>query len=516
VTSTVDTATALERDETVPQSKLFVVVLLALVVAGVVLRVWVLASPLGRLDSDEAVIGLMADSFRHGHFTTYYWGQNYGGTIEPALTALVFLFTGSSTLGVKIVPITLYAVACVLVWRIGRRTIGEPAARFAGALFWVFPPAFMWGSTKQRGFYHSGLVLALAVVLFAIRLEDDATNRGRVERANLLAFGFFAGLAVWTTPQTVYVLAPVVLWLCIRARAYWRDAWPIVPAAIVGGLPFLAFAATHGRSAFYQTEVASSYPDRLKNFFTDMVPRAFGGKIPITHDWLGGGAGHLLFLVLLAAAVIALLWRIRDASQRRVLEPLLVTAAAYPFLATFPRLSSFTDEPRYVLLLAPIVVLLLSYVITTTSARAVVAAGAIVLGIAFVASTLAWVDDHPQSEDIGPPTLGPIERLLDRLDIDHVYADYWIAYRLTFDTDDDVIASPVLAERNNHFAAEVAAQPLTPYVVYGGDPYDRGLAPALREAGIGFRRLQAGEYALYLPDRPVEPSRFDEVWLQSP
>ena len=72
-----------ERDH--GRAQLYAGLVLALVVAGIVLRVWVLASSLGQLDSDEAVVGLMANAIRHGHLSTYYWGQNYGGTIEQSL-----------------------------------------------------------------------------------------------------------------------------------------------------------------------------------------------------------------------------------------------------------------------------------------------------------------------------------------------------------------------------------------------------------------------------------------------
>jgi hypothetical protein len=290
----------------------------------------------------------------------------------------------------------------------------------------------------------------------------------------------------------------------------------VVPAGIVGGLPWLLYAARHGRSAFYQTEVASSYPERLKNFFVDMVPRAFGGKVPFSLDWLGGTAGHVAFLLLLVVALVAVGVRLRDVDARRRLEPLIVTAAAYPFLATVPRVSSFTDEPRYVLMLAPVVVLLLSSTITTTAARAMVGLGAIALGAVFVVASLAWSDDHRPDDGLAPPGLGSIERLLERRGIDHVYGDYWIAYRLMFDTDERVTASPVLSVRNDEFAAEVAAGRETPYVVYAGDVYDREFGPALHEAGISFERLVTGDYALYLPDRPVEPDRFEDIWLQSP
>jgi hypothetical protein len=208
--------------------------------------------------------------------------------------------------------------------------------------------------------------------------------------------------------------------------------------------------------------------------------------------------------------------RLRDAASRRCVEPLLVTAVAYPFFATIPRLSSFTNEARYALLLAPIVVLLLSLAVTTVVARTLVSVGAIALGAVFIVSTLAWADDHQPDDGVAPPSLDAIERLLDRRDIDHVYADYWIAYRLTFDTDERIIASPVLSVRNDDWAEEVANGAVTPYVVYASDVYDRDFAAALRDDGIEFDRLEAGDYALYLPHRRVEPDRYEHIWLRSP
>src|SRR5690348_7743800 len=56
-----------------------------LVGVAIALRVWVLRSPVGRADSDEAVVALMARAILHGHHPTFFWGQPYGGTLEPGL-----------------------------------------------------------------------------------------------------------------------------------------------------------------------------------------------------------------------------------------------------------------------------------------------------------------------------------------------------------------------------------------------------------------------------------------------
>src|SRR4051812_10652439 len=64
------------------------------VLAGLALRLWMLTGRPGVLDSDEAIVGLMARHFLDGDWTTFYWGQAYGGSQEAMLTAAVFAVTG--------------------------------------------------------------------------------------------------------------------------------------------------------------------------------------------------------------------------------------------------------------------------------------------------------------------------------------------------------------------------------------------------------------------------------------
>lgn len=58
----------------------------SLLLAGLLLRALLLIHP--SLDSDVAVVGLMAMRFLHGELTPFYWGQSYGGSLEPLLAAL--------------------------------------------------------------------------------------------------------------------------------------------------------------------------------------------------------------------------------------------------------------------------------------------------------------------------------------------------------------------------------------------------------------------------------------------
>jgi ABC-type uncharacterized transport system permease subunit len=125
------------------------------------LRIWVLTSPLGGLDADEAVWGLMARHVLHGELPVFFWSQSYGGTQETLLTAGLFEIGGTSVAALRAVPLALFACACVLVWRVGLRTIGEPGAAVAAALFAVWPAYLVWKSTRAHGFYGAALVCGL-------------------------------------------------------------------------------------------------------------------------------------------------------------------------------------------------------------------------------------------------------------------------------------------------------------------------------------------------------------------
>jgi Dolichyl-phosphate-mannose-protein mannosyltransferase len=152
-------------------------VVVTALLAGVALRVAVYTSSLMGFDADEAVWGLMARRVLHGEVSTFFWGQNHGGTQEVLLTSLVFAPFGSSVLALRVVPIVLSAVSAYLVWRVGRRTIGEPAARIAAALFWVWPVYSVWKLGHAHGFYASGVLYCALILLLALRLAEENSPR---------------------------------------------------------------------------------------------------------------------------------------------------------------------------------------------------------------------------------------------------------------------------------------------------------------------------------------------------
>ena len=138
---------------------------------GLVVRLGVLASPMGELDADEAVVGLMA---RHiafdGELPVFYYGQAYLGSLEAFTAAPLFLAFGSSAQLLKLVPLAYSLGFLVLSALVARRVFGDGPAILT-AVYLALPPA-MWAlwSTKARGGYAEVLFLGEALLMISLWL----------------------------------------------------------------------------------------------------------------------------------------------------------------------------------------------------------------------------------------------------------------------------------------------------------------------------------------------------------
>jgi 4-amino-4-deoxy-L-arabinose transferase-like glycosyltransferase len=461
------------------------------VAAGIALRIWVLTSPVGGLDADEAVWGLMARHVLDGELSVFFWAQNYGGTLEALATAVVFAATGSGTLALRAVPIVLFALAAVLVWRVGRRTVGEPAARLAAVLFWIWPAYLVWKSTRAHGFYGAVTALSLAVLLLALRLRE------RDSWLDAALLGLALGLGWWASPQVVLLAVPALAWLLWRRPSVLRTSWPALPAFLAGAAPWLAWNLAHGFDSleppFEPGE--DSYPEHLRVFFAATWPAALGLRVPFTFDWLvGAPVSRALQLLALAA----LGWLIVRRRPLGMVEPLVVTALAYPLLQSISPFASLNDEPRYLVLLVPVMALLLGLALARTPVTA--AAGLTAAAALSVAGIAALNRQEPPVPPVGgqrvPADLGPAIRVLDRHGVDRVLAPYAAAYRLTFETGERIVATPTGQTRYRPHQRLVLESPAPGYLFVAGSEDERRLAAGVRSA---YARVLAGGWAVYVP-----------------
>ena len=456
------------------------------VVAGAALRLWILTGPLGMAESDEAIVGLMARHALEGELKVFYWVNYYSGTQEVLLTAGLFALVGPSVAALKLVPVALLGALALVTWRIGRLTVGEPAARLGAALLWVWPPFLVFWSTKARSAYGVGPLCGAVVLWMAIRLRD------RPRRLDAAILGFALGCGIWSTQQSLLLGLPALAWLLARRPGVLRLTHYAVAGAAVGAAPWLAWNATHGlKGVLPVTSVEgqhTTYLGRLGDLFTVVLPEWLGLRLPYSRDWL---VWRPLGVALTAAALALLLFAITRRTRRT--EPLVVAVVLYPFIYAATSFTFFTDEPRYLIFIAPVLTLLLA----SALARPAVAATALALGVAWTAFYLVRLEDQGRFRYVGQPTnMAPLISLLDRERQDRVFADYWIAYRLDFESGERIIATSTGFVRNQEYDELVKTAKDPAYVYVEGSAQDAAARRRLEPRG--YRRLTSGGWTAYV------------------
>ena len=453
-------------------------------VAGLVVRIWAYGAAVGAPDSDEAVVGLMTRHALHGELSTFFWGQPYGGTQEVLLAVPLFLVTGGGLLPLRLVPTILYALAAVVLWRAGRRTIGEPAAGIAAALLWIWPPYTIVHLTPEFGFYASNLLYCALLLLLALRIVE------RPDRVRVGVFGLVLGLAFWQTAQIIPIALPLIAWTVWRRPEALRHLWLAASLAALGALPWLVWNVRHDWGSLLARSTAGQYAHGLRLFASPLLPMLLGLRAPLSGELLlPKPLMYLAYVALIALFVVAAV-----RSRTRTVFVLFAIAAAFPFVwAISHRVTVLTSHPVFLIVLSPVLALLLAGTARTTARGAAL----LVLALVVSAVSLHRMDvslrsPEPHWPPATPRSLGPLVSTLDRLGLDRVYANYWIAYRLDFDTDERIVATENLF-RDGKVEEGRFVPSADPYVRY--PPYQRTVR-ASRTAGFVFFRAEVSSTAI--------------------
>jgi 4-amino-4-deoxy-L-arabinose transferase-like glycosyltransferase len=468
------------------------------VIAAVALRVWVLAGPIGATDSDEAVVGLIGRHALDGEFRTFFWGQSYGGTPAVAITAVLFALLGSSVLTLKLAPLLATAATLVLMWRVGVRTFGARAALLATLMFAVWPGAYVWWSTKERLFYWPGLALGLVILLTALRVAERP-NRW----LDWAVMGLATGLGWWATPQIVFFAFPAVVWLIVRDRRMLLRLPMAGVTALIGAAPWLR---VNLRQDFISLQIppqpsSDGYLDHLQHLVARGIPTALGLRVAYTGRWLLGAVAVVAYVVLLVVLFRSMARRPRSGSL------VALVVVLFPFIYAISPYTWFVGEGRYVLFLAPFLALLLAHALSD----APVGVGAAAVAACLIVSVAGLLEMRGVTEPFAgnvhvPRRIDPVVRTLERERVSRVFANYWIAYRLSFETDEHVIATPSTgARRYQPYEAAVRGARAPAWVFVDGQVSIRHFVAEMRRIAVPYRRVETRDFVVFLPARRVVP-----------
>jgi hypothetical protein len=467
-------------------------------VGGIVLRIWVYRSSLGTPDADEGVVGLVGRHILDGQFPAFIWGLFYGGIQELLLTAPIFWAFGSSWIALRIVPMCITAVTAVLVWRVGRRTIGEPAAIVAGALFWIWPPYDVYQLIHQHGYYASDVFYCTLYMLLALRVAE------RPSTARVGVFGLVLGLGFWQTSHSVPIMVGTIAWTIWRRPEALRKLWAAVPLAAIGALPWIVWNAKHDwASVNVSYSAESTYWHRLRIFLSPLMPMILG----IRH--IGTQARVLPeALTLLLELILALLFAYGALrSIRRNVSILYVVAVVFPFVYAISGFTIESSDPRYLVVLTPVLALLFAQLATTRIRGAALLALGAVVSIVILHTAIV---QHPREVD-PPRDFRPLISTLDRLGVHYVYSSHWVAYRLAFETNERIIGVKNDWSHGVHWTGTQATPGPDLFIRY--PPWERAVAehkhafvfyrdqlppivPQLRH--FGYRAVDVGPLVVYV------------------
>jgi hypothetical protein len=484
------------------------------------------------VDGDEAIVGLMAQHIVAGApVPTFYYGQHYMGSLEPMCAAVLFYLFGSSPFTLQLTPLLFSLALVVLVYQLGREVGGVVAGRIAALLCAVPPVALVVWSYKARGGFIELLVVGAWAMLWAARWF----KKGPSDLVSPFVIWLLIGAGWWINNQILYFMVPIAgfgalyLLTALRFRkCSFGHALAIglisAVAFGVGSSPYWIYNIRLGFPSLGMFGFAS--PSEIASYFvglwTTALPIILGAKQFWGASLLFEGATAIVYL-LYGLVFVMVLWSRRGSLQDLVrgrvtsetswvLHFALIACACGVFtVSTFGWLS---QAPRYLL---PVYVGL--FVICGDWGSALMrrsrALGSLGISVILVVNLLScyWGGRALPGEpsvfegDRVQRDHSEIIRALDELGISLVRTNYWIGYRLAFETEERV-RFLVLQEPRQVRMPEYEQLPpgteedLVPLLLV---PSERALfVGALAKLGYSFEEAAASGYVLvYNLKRPA-------------
>ncbi|MFN7954585.1 MAG: hypothetical protein U0610_22875 [bacterium] len=482
---------------------------LALVTLAAALRATLIALDHGvTLDSDEAVIGLMARHIlAHGARPIFFYGQEYMGAFEAYVAAAAFALAGASTLALKGTMLVLDLLLVLSFVALGRAALDRRAGWLAG-LYAALAPAFLaiYG-LKARGGYVETVLVGNLLFAGAASLGKLAPRACAVRA---LTLGALAGLGFWThTLVALYFPVAALIWLASGAQA--RRLQPIALAlagALVGSAPFWWRNAHTGFQSFGNVswvDGATAWRHLLELLRVGL-PTVLGARPIWAFEEIAPAAGIAFALVNAWLALASVRRSLRpDVEPARRAVVLGAWATALLALAVDAKsvFGAESREPRY---LFPVYTALgLSFGIAAADAWQRRQRAVQLLCVALLGGHLFGIARQDPALMLGISAGQRVAQrndrllaLLDKLGIRSIYTDYWVSYRLAFESGERIRARPyghVVVERIPAMSAEVEGDPNPAFVLLGDAA--SGFRAALERRGLGFRERAAGPYRVF-------------------
>lgn len=504
------------------------------------LALWVLLALVSRLallvvtdwviDSDEAIVGLMGQHIAEGRgWPIFYYGQPYMGSIEATLAAVVFLFTGPCSIALKAVPLVFSIALVPLVFFLARRLSGSSAGHLAAAFVAIGPAALVHWSGMARG----GFIELVALGTLAFLLTGQMLALERPSKGSAFALGVVLGLMWWMNNQSIFYLVAITLIVaihylcCFNWRGALSDAGLVLGGFALGSGPFWYYnllLKPHYRTFEHLSGGVESGAalEHFSGFLFYSLPILTGGRRFWSREDIFTGSSLLVcfsYFILLVAPLLVQQGATKEEGKR---QRVLLGRGLYLFMFLTPVIFSLSkfgylfEAPRYLLPLysvLPVLAAVGAVSLWRTS-------GVILRSLSLVSCGLIiCVQGYSQYQQLldppGQPFVYGAERvandhrellsLLKQRGISHLQTNYWIGYRLAFESGEEVSFSRFKEPRSLRISDYESCQPqclrTAPYLLTPAQA--AAFANGLTALGYRFFQEKVGAYVLLYDVQPL-------------
>ena len=446
-----------------PQRRLDAVFLTVIIFAAALLRLDFMRAADYVIDADEAIVGLMAQHIVAGSdLPIFYYGQHYMGSLEPICVAALFNLFGASPFVLQLTPLLFSLALIYIMYLLGREVGGHVVGRVA-ALLCAFPPvALVVWSYKARGGFIELLVIGALATLFTVRWFKKSPS----ELKYPITVWMLLGLGWWVNNQVLYFIVPIGLFGGAHALAGIRSGGLSLGrlsllCAVCGGsffvgsapywiynlrnnfpsLGMFGFAPAEKVGGYFLGLIRSALPILLgaKHFWE--ATTSFSGATAIVYSVYGAVFATVLF-VRRTALVRLFRGEIDRNNQVEIFFFISVFACAVFTFSTFGWLS---QAPRYLLpLYIPLFILCGMWVKVLRSFSRPLSFLGLGILLAINLASCYWggraLPGEPvvyEGERVSRDH-SELNRTLESLHIGLVRTNYWIGYRLAFETNERV------------------------------------------------------------------------------
>lgn len=425
------------------------------------------------IESDEAIVGLMAKHILEGSdLPIFYYGQSYMGSLEPIFTSLSFKLFGVSNLSIKLVPLFFSIILILSNYLLGNQLRGAWCARISALLTAIGPsPLIVW-SLKARGGFIETVALGTLCLLFAAKLFTE-NNKKPDRQFNLICIlGLLAGIGWWTNNQIIFyypslALAAVYSMMRFKALDNLKTFLGGLIAFFIGSSPFWYYNLTSKPKwatfeVLFGKTAGSNKLEYFQSYWDTALPIILGARKFWSSSEVFEGA---TFSVYFTYSLVVLYLLIKTPKEKKRFQTTnydpKVVRKSYYFLITFLTVvpiifstSSFgwlSQAPRYLLPLYSVVPVFCGLCLSTThrlNLRQILISGSILillLGLNLSSNYVGGIADE------GQPMLYKGQRVssdqselykwLKENNYKHVFTNYWVGYRMAFETNEEITFS---------------------------------------------------------------------------